>query len=249
MVGKSLARLAMATAPPAQRFAVVVVAAGKGERARQGVPKQFANWRGKPVVRHAVERLVACGAGPIAVAIPAGEAQTAQTALAGLPVQFVTGGETRQASVRAALEALTSAAPQTVLIHDAARPDCPHEVVDRLLEALQTYAGAIPVLPVIDSVVVAAGTVMEDRAERALLHRVQTPQAFRFGEILAAHRDWSCAPDAGDDAQVLHAAGGEVALVAGDERLAKLTFAGDFMAGQPAIRVGQGYDVHRLVAG
>jgi 2-C-methyl-D-erythritol 4-phosphate cytidylyltransferase/2-C-methyl-D-erythritol 2,4-cyclodiphosphate synthase len=85
--------------------------------------------------------------------------------------------------------------------------------------------------------------------DRATLRRAQTPQAFRFDAILSAHRRWSGAPTAGDDAQVARAAGLAVALVEGDERLRKLTFAEDFMDALPFPCVGTGYDVHRLVEG
>ncbi|NCU11264.1 MAG: 2-C-methyl-D-erythritol 2,4-cyclodiphosphate synthase, partial [Sphingomonadaceae bacterium] len=93
------------------------------------------------------------------------------------------------------------------------------------------------------------GALMGAPARREQLRRVQTPQAFRFAAILAAHRDWSGAAEAGDDAQVARAAGLAVALVEGDELLHKLTFASDFAAVAPAIRVGTGYDVHRLAPG
>ncbi|RPF70254.1 bifunctional 2-C-methyl-D-erythritol 4-phosphate cytidylyltransferase/2-C-methyl-D-erythritol 2,4-cyclodiphosphate synthase [Aurantiacibacter spongiae] len=242
------------TPAPSPRFAAVIVAAGKGLRARQSVPKQFAPWRGKSVVRHAVEALSAAGAGPVVVAIPEGADDIARGALGGCAVRLVTGGMTRQESVSAALESLADDAPSLVLVHDAARPDCPATVIDRLLTALQFDPGAIPVLPVVDSLVRAEGERMAGSARREELRRVQTPQAFRYADILAAHRDWPGEPDAGDDAQVLRAAGGEVALVTGDERLAKLTFAEDFVdrtdtPPPPPVRVGTGYDVHRLAEG
>src|SRR3546814_21161310 len=85
--------------------------------------------------------------------------------------------------------------------------------------------------------------------DRAQLRRGQTPQAFRYGAILEAHRAWQGEVDAGDDAQVLMASGGSVGLVAGDERLVKVTFAEDFRTCPPAIRIGQGFDVHRLAKG
>lgn len=236
------------TASP--RFAAVVVAAGQGLRAGQPLPKQFALWRGKPVVRHAVERLVQSGAAPVIVAIPPGGEDLARTALAGLPgVALETGGETRQASVRRALEALASHTPDRVLIHDAARPDLTPEVVERLLAALHTHNGAIPALPVVDSLAVTEADMMSGTVPREALRRVQTPQAFRFATILAAHRSWAGPADAGDDAQVMQAAGHGVALVEGDERLKKLTFAEDFMPAAPMVRVGTGFDVHRLAAG
>lgn len=236
--------------PSVPRFAAVVVAAGKGLRAGQSLPKQFARWRGKPVLRHSVEALAAAGAEPIVIAIPEGGAQAAGDVLSGIDgVQTVTGGATRQESVRAALEALAPLAPPAVLIHDAARPTLPKAVIERLLETLESSPGAIPVLPVVDSLALAEEDRMAGSAQRESLRRVQTPQAFRFAEILAAHRTWSGPVDAGDDAQVARAAGMAVALVAGDEALKKLTFAEDFMDDLPALRTGLGYDVHRLAAG
>jgi len=231
-------------------FAAVIVAAGQGLRAGGGLPKQFAGWRGKPVLRHSVEALSSAGASPIVVAIPDGAEDVARDALQGLEdIRLVTGGATRQESVRAALESLVSDAPDAVLIHDAARPDLPHAVIERLLAALDEHPAAIPVLPVVDSIATASGSLMSGSADREQLRRVQTPQAFRYAQIRAAHAVWNGAPDAGDDAQVIRAAGHDVALVEGDERLRKLTFATDFDTGAPMIRVGTGYDVHRLAEG
>ncbi len=238
------------TDAPRPPFAAIVVAAGQGLRAGQPVPKQFAPWRGKPVVRHSVEALLAAGAAPLIVAIPDGADDIAARALDGLDgVRLVTGGATRQRSVALALETLGDDAPALTLIHDAARPDLPLDVIARLLVALDGHPGAIPVLTVVDSVVLSDGPLMGEPQSRGNLRRVQTPQAFRTCEILAAHRAWTGAPDAGDDAQVLRAAGGDVALVEGSERLKKLTFSGDFPPALPAIRVGLGYDVHRLAEG
>jgi 2-C-methyl-D-erythritol 4-phosphate cytidylyltransferase/2-C-methyl-D-erythritol 2,4-cyclodiphosphate synthase len=237
----------MAPLPP---FAAVIVAAGKGVRAGGPVPKQFAPWRGKPLVRHSVEAFVRLGAQPVVVAIAEGAHALAGEALAGIEgVRLAPGGATRQQSVRAALEALAGAPPQRVLIHDAARPDLPGSVIERLLSALENHPAAIPVLPVVDSMAVASGGLMTAQVNREDLRRVQTPQAFRFAEILAAHRAWTGEATAGDDAQVVRAAGLEVALVEGDERLRKLTFAADFRTGAAMVRIGTGYDVHRLVAG
>lgn len=235
---------------PLPPFAAVVVAAGKGLRAGQEVPKQFAPWRGKPVVRHSVEALIDAGAATVVVAIPEDGEEIARAALAGLTgIELVTGGETRQASVGIALEKLAATYYDKILIHDAARPSLPRVVIARLLAALAGHPGAIPVLPVVDSLALDEDGLMAGAADRDSLRRVQTPQAFRFADILAAHRQWSADPIAGDDAQVLRAAGGTVALVTGDERLAKLTFAEDFMTDMPAIRTGMGFDVHRLAEG
>jgi 2-C-methyl-D-erythritol 4-phosphate cytidylyltransferase/2-C-methyl-D-erythritol 2,4-cyclodiphosphate synthase len=232
------------------RTAAVVVAAGQGLRAGQPLPKQFANWRGKPVIRHSVEALAKAGMAPIVVAIPTGSDAVARQALAGIDdVLFIVGGETRQSSVRLALEALDDAAPAHVLIHDAARPILPAAVIERLIRALVDHQAAIPVLPVVDSLAHDAGQVMGSPVDRALLRRVQTPQAFDYAAILSAHRTWPGELSAGDDAQVAQAAGITVSLIEGDEALHKLTFTSDFAATVPAVRVGSGYDVHRLAEG
>ena len=234
--------------PTLPSFAAIVVAAGKGLRAGQPLPKQFAMWRGKPVLRHSVETLLDAGARPLVIAVPPDGEQAVLDALAGLEgFALVTGGTTRQQSVKKALAAVESA--ERILIHDAARPDLPLPVIERLLAALEHHPGAIPVLPVIDSLSVENDGVMSGTAPREQLRRVQTPQAFRFDAIFRAHQAWQDEASAGDDAQVLRANGGIVAHVQGDDRLAKLTFAEDFMVQQPSIRIGMGFDVHRLVEG
>ncbi|WP_260922104.1 bifunctional 2-C-methyl-D-erythritol 4-phosphate cytidylyltransferase/2-C-methyl-D-erythritol 2,4-cyclodiphosphate synthase [Novosphingobium sp. 9] len=232
----------------------IVVAAGQGLRAGQPLPKQFALWRGKPVIRHSVETLVRAGITPVLVVIPEGTEHVATSALAGLEgVHFTNGGDSRQDSVRRGLEALASHAPSQVLIHDAARPALPMPVLERLLEALASQPGAIPVLPVPDSLthieIDADMPVMGAPARREDLRRVQTPQAFRFAEILSAHREWDGPLTASDDAQVAQANGLTIALIEGDEALHKLTYAADFATEAPLMRVGTGYDVHALVEG
>ena len=231
-------------------FAAVIVAAGKGLRAGQPLPKQFARWHGKAVLRHSAEAFAKAGARPIMVAIPQGAETVAAEALTGIDgVELIVGGATRQSSVRIALEALEPFSPHQVLIHDAARPLLPQPVIERLLDALADHPGAIPVLPIVDSLARADNGLMAGSAPRDALRRVQTPQAFHFDAILAAHRSWSGSPTAGDDAQVAQAAGLAVALIDGDERLHKLTFAEDFMDDMLPMRVGTGYDVHRLAPG
>ncbi|WP_298333596.1 bifunctional 2-C-methyl-D-erythritol 4-phosphate cytidylyltransferase/2-C-methyl-D-erythritol 2,4-cyclodiphosphate synthase [uncultured Erythrobacter sp.] len=234
-------------------FGALIVAAGKGLRVGGETPKQFREFRGLPVLRHSAMRLVEAGASPLIVVIAHGAESHANDALKGLEgYQLIQGGATRQKSVRAGLEAMADNPPEHVLIHDAARPDLPANVIEALVDALETHPGAIPTLPVVDSLAVASeeGT-MAASAEREALRRVQTPQAFRFRDILAAHRAWDGSDDAGDDAQVLAASGGSVALVQGDERLKKITFAQDLgsVAQMPIMRIGQGYDVHRLEEG
>ncbi|MBX7481238.1 bifunctional 2-C-methyl-D-erythritol 4-phosphate cytidylyltransferase/2-C-methyl-D-erythritol 2,4-cyclodiphosphate synthase [Qipengyuania qiaonensis] len=234
---------------PLPSFAAVVVAAGKGLRAGQPLPKQFAQWRGKSVLRHSVETFLRAGACPVVIAVPENGEKAALDALDGLHgFTLVTGGDTRQDSVLRALQAIESA--DRVLIHDAARPDLPPEVIQRLLAALDNAVGAIPVLAVVDSLSIDSDGMMAGAAQRDVLRRVQTPQAFRYRDILKAHKAWQGERNAGDDAQVLYAAGGDVAHVPGDDRLVKLTFAEDFMSQSPCtVRTGMGFDVHRLAEG
>ncbi len=187
----------------------------------------------------------------IVVAIAEGQESDARAALKGLPdATFVTGGETRRESVRNGLEAIAeTSGADFVLIHDAARPFLTHRVIDDLINALLESTGAVPALPVVDSLARGDGT-LSDTVARENLWRIQTPQAFHFGAILAAHRNWS-GDEPTDDARMLMAMDQQVRIIQGDEALAKFTFASDF-AGQvmkPSIRSGSGFDVHRLVPG
>ncbi|MBV7260278.1 bifunctional 2-C-methyl-D-erythritol 4-phosphate cytidylyltransferase/2-C-methyl-D-erythritol 2,4-cyclodiphosphate synthase [Erythrobacter crassostreae] len=239
--------------PPSNVFKAIIVAAGKGLRVGGDTPKQFRQWRGKLVLQHSIDALIDAGCSRIVLVAPAGMHEEALLAAGkNSRITAVDGGATRQQSVAAGLEALTANSSDYVLIHDAARPDIPDAVITRLLAALETHIGAIPVLPVVDSLAVCSeDNVMTGKADRESLKRVQTPQAFRFADILRAHRSWKGNPDAGDDAQVLSASGGSVVFVEGDERLKKITFAEDFGEPMtlPQFRVGQGYDVHRFQAG
>ncbi|BEV00535.1 bifunctional 2-C-methyl-D-erythritol 4-phosphate cytidylyltransferase/2-C-methyl-D-erythritol 2,4-cyclodiphosphate synthase [Novosphingobium olei] len=233
--------------------AAIIVAAGKGLRAGGEVPKQFARWRGAPLLRHSAQAMAKAGIAPIVVAIPAGWDDVAAQALSGLDeIVLVHGGETRQESVRLSLQALEEHRPTNVLIHDAARPDLPARVIEDLVTALASKPGAIPVLPVVDSVVRGDEGVRVKSVSRDGLYRVQTPQAFRFAEILAAYRAWQGVADAGDDAEVGQAAGLAIGLVQGDQRLRKVTFATDLeeiSLPERHPRTGLGFDVHRLAEG
>jgi 2-C-methyl-D-erythritol 4-phosphate cytidylyltransferase/2-C-methyl-D-erythritol 2,4-cyclodiphosphate synthase len=142
-----------------------------------------------------------------------------------------------------------------VLIHDAARPFLPAAVIDRLLAALETNEGAVPALPVVDTLAKANGAkangILGDSMPRHDLVRVQTPQAFRFAAIRDAHAAWP-GGEATDDAQVARAAGLSVGIVEGDSTLEKLTYEADFQRAEAGLltpRVGFGFDVHALAAG
>lgn len=228
----------------------LLVAAGSGTRAGDGGPKQYRLVGGRAVIGHAVDALAAHGGiDRIVVVIGAGQDAMARNAI-GRDVALVTGADRRQDSVRAGLEWIAElGGADRVLIHDAARPFLPAAVVDRLLAALNQAPGAIPGLPVADTLVRGDGALVP----RDGLWRVQTPQAFRFDAIMAAHRAWDAAREATDDAQMARACGHDVIIVAGDERLQKLTYPQDFARAEAAmarsVRTGMGYDVHRLVEG
>ena len=225
----------------------LIVAAGKGERAGGGVPKQYRLLGGKPVLRWAVESLIRHPAvQSTRVVIGQGQQELATTALEGLNIgELVEGGAERADSVRAGLAA---AEGEAVLVHDAARPFCPSAVVDRLIASLEFYDGAAPVLPVGDTLA-RIGETLEEPVDRSGLVRVQTPQAFRLDSLKAAYERWSGTSPT-DETTVLRTAGMKVAAIEGDPALEKLTLPADFdraeqwLAGRLNPRTGMGFDVH-----
>src|SRR5690349_10636947 len=165
------------------RLGAVIVAAGAGERAGGGLPKQYRLLAGKPVLRWSVEALLAAGAERVVVAIGAGQAEAARQALGDAPATFVEGGATRTASVRTGLAALGGA--DIIMIHDAARPGLSAAVIAALAETIdQGFGGAAPALPLSDALRrVDDANRMIGEIERDGLVRVQTPPAFRSATI------------------------------------------------------------------
>lgn len=236
-------------------FSAVVVAAGAGLRAGPGEPKAWRSLGGRPIVRWSVEGLLSAGAREVIVVVAHDRLALVDEALAGLANwRAVTGGKTRAESVQAGLAAVTAGRDQPVLIHDAARPFVAREHVARLLAALDVSDGAIPALPVPDTLKRGDGLV-DGTVSREGLWRAQTPQAFRAGKLKAAYRAWPAGEEPTDDASVMERAGGTVAMVPGDPLLMKLTYPEDFlMAEQLAgarriVRMGQGIDAHRFGPG
>ncbi len=234
------------------RIVALIVAAGSGSRSGGDRPKQFRMVRGQPMVRHSYATFADHpDIAGIYIAIGEGQNGDAEAALNGLaPANLVTGGNTRRESVKNGLEAIAAAGDTDfVLIHDAARPFLSAHVIDHLIEALLHAPGAVPALPVVDSLS-RGNQNLTETVERENLWRVQTPQAFHFADIYQAHRDWT-EEEPSDDARMLMASGKEVRIVPGDEALAKFTFASDF-AGHDMkafVRSGSGFDVHRLAPG
>lgn len=236
---------------PAHDTVAIIVAAGRGERAGGSVPKQFARLGGIPVVARAVDAFVGM---PVFVVTGADQRALLDEALDGRTVTVVTGGATRQESVRNGLSAVAAVGSSAkVLIHDAARPLLPRAVRDALVAALDGAEAAVPVLAIPDTVA-RADAALGDTVDRTGLVRVQTPQAFRFSALLAAHECWT-GEAATDDAQMARAAGFAVVTVPGDPMLDKITHPEDFaraeamLAARMVSRSASGFDVHRLEAG
>lgn len=240
------------------RTAALIVAAGRGHRLGGDTPKQYCAVAGRAVLRHAIEAMLAEPAiGLVLAVIHPVDGPLYDAAITGAPgdrlLPPVAGGATRGASVLNGLEALAPHAPDVVLIHDAARPFVPGPVIGAVLDALATAPAAFPALPIIDALWRGAEGVVEAPVARAGLYRAQTPQGFRFLDILAAHRAFS--GEAADDVEVARAAGLEVRLVPGDEEAFKITTPADLARarerreGRVDIRTGNGFDVHRFGPG
>ncbi|WP_309645785.1 bifunctional 2-C-methyl-D-erythritol 4-phosphate cytidylyltransferase/2-C-methyl-D-erythritol 2,4-cyclodiphosphate synthase [Phenylobacterium sp.] len=232
-------------------FSAVIVAAGSSTRAGPGAPKPWRILGGRSILRWSVEALARAGADEIIVVTTADRMVAADEALAGLSGWRATvGGAARADSVQAGLAALTGADDQSVLIHDAARPFVTQGHVDALLAALAGADGAVPALPVADTLKRGDGVIAETVA-RDGLWRAQTPQAFRLATLRRAYAAWPADAEPTDDAAVVERAGGRVVMTPGDPMLMKLTYPEDFamaerLIGQTRIvRIGQGLDAHR----
>lgn len=235
----------------AQIVAAIIVAAGRGTRAGGDLPKQWQILAGRPVVAHAIDAFRFHAQRLVLVIHPEDRPRAAAL---GADVLLVEGGETRDQSVRNALEALAGDGITHVLIHDGARPLVPEAVIARVLAALETHPGAAPALAVTDALWRGAAGLVAGTQDRSGLWRAQTPQGFHFAAILAAHRAYP--GQAADDVEVARAAGLDVAIVEGNEANLKLTFPGDFARAEAIlkgrdmdVRLGNGYDVHAFTAG
>jgi 2-C-methyl-D-erythritol 4-phosphate cytidylyltransferase/2-C-methyl-D-erythritol 2,4-cyclodiphosphate synthase len=230
----------------------LIVAAGRGERAGGAVPKQFALLGGVPVIARAVD---AFGDLPVFVVIGDGQQDALAAALGSREIAaVVVGGATRQDSVRNGLAAIAAAGgADMVLVHDAARPLLSRSVLAALVEALDIHDGAVPVLPIADSLA-RGDTLMGETVDRSRLLRVQTPQAFRMDTLMTSLSRWT-GEAATDEAQVVRAGGFSVATVPGDMMLDKITHPADFARAEAMLastmisRSATGYDVHRFAEG
>jgi 2-C-methyl-D-erythritol 4-phosphate cytidylyltransferase len=211
----------------------LIVAAGRGYRLGGPLPKQYLPLRGQPILRHTIEALSRHpGIDAVQVVIHPDDAALYEAATAGLeklrPV--LPGGATRQDSARLGLEGIAGLHPKTVLIHDAVRPFIAPQTISAVLEALTRSAAALVGVPLADTLKRVENGVVSGTVDRAGLWRAQTPQGFRYADILAAHRHAvRSAPETEftDDAMIAEHAGMQVEMVAGTEDNFKITTAAD----------------------
>lgn len=236
--------------------AALIVAAGHGVRAGEGLPKQYRPVAGVPVLRRSIEAFARHPAvDSVHVVISPQHRQFYDSVVEGLALPAaIHGGDTRQDSVRLGLEGLTDTKPALVLIHDAARPLIAAETIAATVSALETADGALPVLPASDTLKRVRETRVEATLSRDGVGLAQTPQGFRFEKILHAHRAVH-GTNFTDDASIAEHGGLNVVAVAGSRLNFKLTTPEDFLMAEAllaqtgSVRTGQGFDVHRFGPG
>jgi 2-C-methyl-D-erythritol 4-phosphate cytidylyltransferase / 2-C-methyl-D-erythritol 2,4-cyclodiphosphate synthase len=241
----------------------LLLAAGSGSRAGSALAKQYQLIAGKPLLRHTLE---AFSRHPkvdaVRVVIAAGDEARFKAVASDLDTTPVIGGATRQESGRLGLESLAGTPPRNVLIHDAARPFVSASLIDKVLAGLERHQGAIPAMPVTETLKRAPAGLIAGTVDREGLWSAQTPQGFRYGSICEAHSRAAAAGLAHftDDAAVAEWAGIAVAVVEGEPANVKVTTSEDLRAADqrltrdrlqhcPDMRVGQGYDVHAYEPG
>jgi 2-C-methyl-D-erythritol 4-phosphate cytidylyltransferase / 2-C-methyl-D-erythritol 2,4-cyclodiphosphate synthase len=242
--------------------AALLMAAGAGSRMGATVPKCFLPLAGRPLFLYALTTLQRVTALPaLVLVVPAGWEQKATQAIAeaGLPSPYalVPGGRTRTDSVRAGLVAVARLQPELVAIHDGARPLVTAELVEQTLEIAHEWGAALAAAPVTDTLKQAGADLrVTATPDREGLWRAQTPQIFRFELICRAHQEAAQQGlTATDDAFLVERLGHTVHLCPSTEENMKVTTPEDLaraerlLADRRQVRVGHGYDLHRLVPG
>lgn len=239
----------------------LIVAAGKGRRLGGETPKPYLSLNGRPLLGWALEAFQRCHlVDAVQLVVASERIEQARELVRQLGLDKVrgvaAGGATRPGSVQRGLAALPAACG-LVAIHDGARPLVRPSLIGRVVAAAAESGAAIPALAVRDTVKRGEGGAVAATVDRAGLHLAQTPQVFAVELIRRAHAEASGADGITDDAQLVERLGHTVSLVAGDPDNLKVTLPGDLdlaerllsSSGGAALRVGTGYDAHRLVAG
>lgn len=236
------------------KITAIIVAAGGGTRLGGQVPKAYVPLAGIPMIRYSLQSLIMHPAvEQVLVAIHPEHQSYFDAATQGMTgVKAVFGGATRSDSVRASLHALQGNPPDIVLIHDAARPILPHQVIDDVIAACNAETAVMPALAVVDTLRKNAEHENFPTVARDGLLQVQTPQAFDYKAIYTAYA--ACDTAMSDDIAIWQKTGKKLVSVAGSPLLHKLTHAQDVILLEALLqphrinRTAMGYDVHRLVA-
>jgi 2-C-methyl-D-erythritol 4-phosphate cytidylyltransferase/2-C-methyl-D-erythritol 2,4-cyclodiphosphate synthase len=246
----------------------LIVAAGRGSRAGEGIPKQYRPLQGQPVLTRTLSAFLSHpGISRTVVVIHPDDRQFYEEAIRTLPspsstiLPCVYGGETRQGSVRNGLEALANLNPELVLVHDAARPFASPGLIDRAIEAARRWNAAVPGTAVTDTIKVIGGqSEVLTTPDRSTLRAVQTPQSFNFLLLLDAHRRAAASNlhSFTDDGALAEWAGLPVHIFEGEPGNIKLTHPADFQEAERRLkgesmtyvtRFGTGFDVHAFGEG
>ncbi|RKQ71071.1 2-C-methyl-D-erythritol 2,4-cyclodiphosphate synthase [Litorimonas taeanensis] len=235
------------------RSALILVAAGKGERVGGNIPKQFQPLSGKPLIEHTISNLKKSFDFNVISIVVAKNCRFIGD-LSEKPssaLKIVTGGSTRTESVRCGLNSLKGKDIDHVYIHDAARPFVTEALIKALGQALETHSAAVPALKIVDACKSPEGAAVN----RDEILRVQTPQAFHYDKILSAFDEYAANDAFADDIAVAHKAGLSLTFTQGDERNFKLTYAEDFAKAEAMLQTptyiatGSGFDVHQFEDG
>ncbi|MGV6800445.1 MAG: bifunctional 2-C-methyl-D-erythritol 4-phosphate cytidylyltransferase/2-C-methyl-D-erythritol 2,4-cyclodiphosphate synthase [bacterium] len=247
----------------ANNTAAIIVAAGKGQRARSGtaqqVPKQYRSLAGRPVIEHVIEKFVHHSLISTIVIVYADGDDALLTPIltkftSSKPLVSVKGGADRQASVFAGLNALRSMPISKVLIHDGARPLVSDEIITQVIAAISDDQGAIAAQPISDTIKQSQNGLIASTLERADKYLAQTPQGFPYQQILSAHEN-AIANSVTDDAALAEQSGLSMRLIESSRDNIKITQAEDFILAEklmrtvPEIRMGHGIDVHQFESG
>ena len=239
-------------------IALVVVAAGQGQRLGAGKPKAFVDLVGRPLLTHAIESIIALpDLAQLIIAVPESHlveaAEIGAELIGDLPISFevVLGGETRQGSIANALAELATES-EIVLVHDAARALAPTSLFAKVADSVRkNKTSSLPVMRVVDTIKRIDGDTVLETVDREVLRSAQTPQGFVASDLAAAYA--AAEADFTDDAALMQAAGHRILAVEGDERAFKITTPADLAAAElrfgakpSGFRTGIGTDVHRF---
>lgn len=238
---------------------VVIVAAGSSTRFEGDIPKQYCQLSGQAVLKHTYDLFAAISSiRNIVVVIAKNDTKSLKQAFNGLAPDFVYGGNTRSQSVLAGLRSLSDDPPDTILIHDAARPFVDRQTISEIISMLHEASGCAPALPIIDAIKyvdIKSGTITAD-ADRNKMMRMQTPQGFCYPSLMKAYNQLGAEEDVHDDLTLALRNGMICKTILGKPDNFKITTISDLQKAEKAMSketmvsvTGTGFDVHQICAG